>query len=169
MFLLKNIIYILILITCLACNVTEQHNPFDDNFNIKIERFAKNSDTLSAGCGYFNYENNYEAPNLYYQIHIDAPSKIVAKGFSYSIDTFEVSRLSPLDSIIALPFDSIKLNASLSRYEYQVLRRKDRQIIIHHIQKRDTISLPIKLFFNDKTTPQTSIRKTIYYKGVSSD
>ena len=168
---MKHIIYISILLVNGACKEVPNYNPFDDQFNISVNRLVKDKcDTVSAGCGYFNLVNNQEKLNSYYQVYITEFDHVVAKGFNTTIDTFQlVNYLNKyddairVDSVLNLPIDIESLNKDFRKYGYQIDHQNGKFLTIVNYMNMDTIHL--KLEANDLPTEQGLVRSIGYFKS----
>ena len=149
---MKKLIYLLIFISLTSCKEKPNYNPFDNQFNISIKSLTKDDcDTISAGCGYFNLTQKNEKLKTYYQVYLEDFNKVVAKGFSYALDTFQlnipngvVDNKPLVDSIMTLPIDREQSNEEFGRHGYKIHSRNGRSFLITNIEILDTIKLEMK-------------------------
>lgn len=148
----KMILSIIIAVYLTSCKKEPTYNPFDQVFDISIGQVVKNGcDTLSAGCGFFNLAEKSSPSYMYYQIHSENFQQVVAKGFTYHVDTF--AKINIADSYSAKEHDSImnvainidRLNSQIDKYSYNYLDHKEDSIRIVNAEIQDTINLRMKM------------------------
>ncbi|CAL2088670.1 hypothetical protein [Tenacibaculum sp. 190524A05c] len=147
------ILFSISLLYFISCKETPNYNPFDDQFDVNVSKLIKdNCDTISAGCGYFNLQENSGRLRTYYQIYMDDWRKVVAKGFNYSLDTMQIDTSniskSQYKSIInnLNNLDVKKLNSELRKFNFSYLKKEESIIFIHN--SVDTLSLELFTDFN---------------------
>jgi len=153
---MNKIALILILILFISCKEKPTYNPFDDQFNISVSQLVRDKyDTISAGCGYFNLTKNSGKFRPYYQIYADDFHKILAKGFTYEIDSFVIPKIhdgalmqQQMDSIRNLPFDKKTMNTELGKFGYQIIQQESDTLKIINKDTKDTIITRIRLSTN---------------------
>lgn len=161
---------IVIAIITISCKEKPNYNPFDEQFDVSVNSLISDKcDTISAGCGYFNLIKNEGKLKPYYQVHIEEFDQVVAKGFSYVLDTFRVANYkdkctneTKLDSIKMLPLDRYALNKELGKYGYQISTRINSSIQIVNFELSDTINL--ELYLNSILGSRNWVRGIEYYK-----
>ncbi len=85
---MKKSIIFLILIIFIGCKPSPTYNAFDKEFDISLSEVVNDRcDTITVGCGYFNFRQKKGRLKNYYQVYMDDWNKVVAKGFDYSLDT----------------------------------------------------------------------------------
>ena len=152
-----------------ACKEKPTYNPFDDQYNIAVSALVNDQcDTISAGCGYFNLIQKSGHLKTYYQYFMEDPNEIVAKGFHYVIDSFEVeinngrvyTNHELMDSIIHLPMNKNRLNTALNPFDYKIFRRDKEKVHIVNELKKDTIILYIR-------TGDDGIHNDVLYRVIN--
>ncbi|MEN8120441.1 MAG: hypothetical protein ABFS35_08850 [Bacteroidota bacterium] len=161
------LIAIMILI---ACKQSPNYNPFDNQFDISVKDFTNNRcDTISAGCGYFNLQITSGKLRPFYQIHYDNFNEVVAKGFTYYVDTNSLVGMNDiydeyvLDSILNSFIDFKELSIELSRFNYIFSEQKGELIKIIKKDMTDTISLRLGIYPIEKDS--IAVREISYWKG----
>lgn len=153
-----------------ACKEKPTYNPFDDQYNVSVNQLIKdNCDSISAGCGYFNLIQRSGRLKTYYQTFLEEPNKVVAKGFSYTIDSFQVqinhgriyTNKTYIDSIENLSINNELLNKELQVFGYKMYRRDHDTILITNDRKHDTIQLYIRA--TDNGIDQDKLYRVIHY------
>lgn len=150
---------------------TPTYNPFDDVFDIDTHQLTQ-CDTISAGCGYFNFQpRNDKRLKMSYQIFCD---NVVAKCFTYAEDTIPIpekyNQENYIDSIKNLPIDIKEFNEALSEFDYVYLDKIMEKYVdtyypkirIIHKNHLDTASLYWDISEEDSTK---LIRTISYFKG----
>jgi hypothetical protein len=126
---MKKSIIILILITLNSCKPSPTYNAFDNEFNISIREVVKNgSDTITVGCGYFNYRQKKGRLRNYYQIYVDDWNNVVAKGFDYFLDTLNIKGEKNYEKIRSLKISNSQINeldSELRKYGYRFHDQKE--------------------------------------------
>ena len=86
---MKYSISIILIITLNACGKPRPtFNPFDTLFDADIVQIRNEcTDTISAGCGYFNLTKNHGNHQVYYQVR-EGQNEVFAKGIVIPLDTF---------------------------------------------------------------------------------
>ena len=152
---MKNIIVkILIVISIISCKEKPNYNPFDEQFNVSVNRlFQDNCDTIPVECGYYNLTKNHGKLRPYYQVYINDFSKVVGKGFIYEMDTFRVkgfqdryTNKSQIDSILNLPINESELNQEFGKFGYEIFSRNLDTIKIVNSDKNDTIDFNLDTY-----------------------
>jgi hypothetical protein len=102
-----------------------------------------------AECGYFNLADTIH--NHYYQVYFDDMKEVIAKGFSYRLDTFYLkpSQIknrddSFLDSLIILPMDRNRLNNELNYFGFQIDERIQETVRISQLDRDFMVDLEIE-------------------------
>jgi len=148
---MKLTIILLFFVVILSCKEKPTYNPFDDQYNVAVSELVKdNCDTLSAGCGYFNLIQRSGRFKTYYQTFMEKPNHVVAKGFSYVIDSFETQKDISLrindsftDSILDLPINQQALDNELKKFDYKIYKRAFDNVFIINDKINDTIRVSI--------------------------
>ncbi len=128
----------------IGCKEAPNYNPFDDQFDINVNRLIKDKcDTINTGCGYWNLQENSGRLRTYYQIYADDWRKVVAKGFSYyvdiqRIDTYKLKH-TEIDSILYQQIDTKILNKELEKYKFRFLKLEQNKVYIN--KGKDTLEL----------------------------
>lgn len=156
--------------TFFSCKEQPNYNPFDNQINISTDKLAEDGiDTISAGCGYFNLTQKKKNFRTYYQVFNDDYDSVLAKGFSYIIDTMALYQGKPnlyrtrdLDSVCKLPFDQSLFNMEIGNFGYKVLSQNDNIVYIVN-SRMDTIPLSINYFHSEG---EDVIRSFDFYKQV---
>lgn len=167
----NSILKILLLLSMISCKEQANYNPFDEQFDVSVSKLIKdNCDTISAGCGYFNLIKREGKLKPYYQIFIEDFHQVVAKGFSYPIDTFRdvnfeafYSDNSKIDSLLRLPLNEEAMNKEFRHYGYAINSRDKASIQIVNSQISDTINL--ELDFYPVFENQYFVRGIEYFKS----
>jgi hypothetical protein len=149
---MKNLfLFVLISIFLFACKPTPTHNPFDDVFDVSVHQLIEEGcDTVNAGCGYVNFITRRKKFRTYYQVYGgDSFYKAVAKGFDYSMDTFQIpsSKVSDtkyIDSLIQKPFDFSGLEFELSQFDYHFFTNKGGLVVIGDGNSEKRIDVAIR-------------------------
>jgi len=171
-FTVKVCVFISSIIFIYGCRQTPNYNPFDDQFSISTKELARNGcDTIPAGCGYFNLQEPTGKFRVYYQVHIDNYEEVLAKGFTYIVDTFKMKKPNDLpndilfDSICNLPFKIEPLQKEIDKFNYSVVYLKDHIVILSNKELLDTVYLgfDVDLSFTEKEL--IIIREMNYYKS----
>lgn len=161
---------ILVFIT-INCNRTKAHNPFDNDFSISIKEFISNGcDTISAGCGYFNLQEKAGDFRIYYQIYDENNDEVLAKGFTYYLDTFKMERPKHpneaiFDSISNLPIKIDSLIIELAKFNYSVLDTNKNVISVTNIEILDTIYLDFVSEISFTENELIVVRRMTHYKS----
>ena len=150
----KIIVNIIIVISIISCKEKPNYNPFDEQFDVSVNTLIRdNCDTISAGCGYFNLVKREGKLKPYYQVYMEDFSEVVAKGFSYEIDTFRIRNFKDiytneikLDSIKNLPIDKEEFNKEFGKFGYKINSRVNSSIQIVNAQLMDTIDLELDAY-----------------------
>jgi len=107
-----------------SCKPEPTYNPFDSVFNIDVNELVENNcDTISAGCGYFNLSKNFGEYSVFYQINIEAPSVVLAKGLTLHVDTITTSKrkndyVQSIDDLFEnQPIDTLRIDLFLKRFQ----------------------------------------------------
>ena len=86
-------------------------------------------------------------------MYIEDFNQVIAKGFTYEIDTFRIEGFrdnyldkNRIDSIINLPINIKELNEEFGRYGYKILSRNMETIQILNTEITDTIELNLAAF-----------------------
>ena len=177
---MKRLFYLcLALLFCLGIMFYKQtptYNPFDDVFDIDTHQLVA-CDTISAGCGYFNfYPKTDKRLKVSYQIYAEDVEDVIAKCFSYDEDTcmipsdYDYEEL--LDSLANLPIDVEELNNALAEFDYVYLDKiMEKNIdtyypVIRLISKNKLDTVMADLYCNISEEDSTKIIRTInYFKG----
>ena len=126
---------ILILICCLSlinCKEKPSYNPFDDQFDLDRNDLIKSGmDTVIAGCGYYNLTFKNKKFSPFYHYHFDDDNEVLAKGFTYIIDSIH-SKTSNLDSIKSLYYSLSDINKSLKKFNKK-LKKENNKLVINNI------------------------------------
>jgi len=138
----------------ISCKEEPNYNPFDNQFDVSVRQLiADNCDTIPAGCGYFNLIKRTGKLRPYYQFYMEDPFQIVAKGFTYEIDTFSARGYENkafnkvlIDSVINLPINEKELSKEIEKFGYQFLSRKSKYVLISNEIKMDTIQLQLDVY-----------------------
>ncbi|CAL2080280.1 hypothetical protein [Tenacibaculum sp. 190524A05c] len=137
----------------IGCKEIPNYNPFDDQFDINVNRLIKDKcDTIPFCCGYFNLQQNSGKLRSYYQIHNDNWNKVVRKGFTYYADTLILDKNIHLtkfeyDSIL---YQNIKINSlkkELEKFNYTIIKQVRGNVFAE--KNRDTIQLELSHDFLD--------------------
>lgn len=163
---MKTFAYLLIPFLLQSCKELPNYNPFDDQFNVSTSALVQDQcDTISAGCGFFNLIRKEGNLRTYYQIFNEDSKLIVAKGFSYSIDTFSIDTLYfnhnydiIYDSLQALPIRVKEINSELIRYGYQIANVNSESIQAVNSRTRDTVEINKHIFIEKGT-----IKRSLHY------
>lgn len=168
----KNIIF-LILIISISCKPSPTYNAFDKEFDISLNQVINDGcDTISAGCGYFNFRQKKGRLKNYYQVYIDDWNEVVAKGFDYSLDTLickseeeiEVKRYAKISRK-----NIVELNLELKKFGFIYNRQKKSEfgydrIEIVNSNLKDTIVLSL-VYFTEPNNDSLIYRELSYFKG----
>lgn len=155
----KNIVLILLLTTCFSCKEKPNYNPFDNQFNVSTNHLKKdNCDVMVAGCGYFNFQLPQGRLRPFYQVYDEEFNKVIAKGFTYYLDTFKIDDCSHDNHIYKKAIDSFKispvnievLNYEFDKYDYQFLSKDLSSITIFNSKTNDTINLFLTQSINNQ-------------------
>ena len=154
---MKKYITLLILVTLYSCKPSPSYNAFDDKFDISIRKVINNGcDTISAGCGYINLQQQKGRLRNYYQI-FGFNSGVVAKGFVFYLDTLNVvgeKKNTELRSLKIKNKDIESLNIELKKYGYKYYKQKKHEygsfIEIINYDIKDTVKLEVVLNWNEK-------------------
>lgn len=146
------VLFLLASIAFSSCKKNPTYNPFDKEFNISIKQVIKNKcDTIAAGCGYFNLRENSKPSYMYYQVYFEDFHEVVAKGYVYYIDTFEIHKFSDYyrsekrDSILNLSINKNDINEQIYKYNYNYLSQEENRVKIVGNEDEDTLIININL------------------------
>jgi len=161
--------FIILMLVFACCKEEPSYNPFDEQFNVSVSQVVKNEcDTIPAGCGYINLKEKEGRGRTYYQVSYDFFDEVVAKGFIYDVDTFEVDYYQGyyldrklVDSLKQFFIPTEHLNKNLSKYEYSFLDRSDNIVRISNTRKQDTIEL--KVTISEANSKNQIVRTLEYY------
>ena len=149
----KLLLFLCISLLIFSCKKSPNYNPFDNQFNINVSALIKDKcDTINAGCGYWNLQENSGRLRTYYQIYVPNFNNVVAKGFTYYLDTIQIdtinTSLNQYKSIIKNldNLDIEKLNNELIKFNFSFLKKEERQVYIHNT--KDTFNLELFTDFN---------------------
>ena len=150
----KTMLPLILLAFFSSCKEEPNYNPFDDQFNVSVESILVNGcDTISAGCGWLNFQVKSGKLRPYYQVDSGEDFyRVVAKGFEYYVDTIKLkgnafySNVKLQDSILNLPFNKIELNSELRRFGYEILSIDSNRINVVNQVKKDTANLRLDVF-----------------------
>ena len=167
---MKSIVQIVIILSVFSCGENPNYNPFDNQFNVSINQLANdNCDTISAGCGYYNLTQKKGNLKTYYQVYSEDFKKVLAKGFSYTLDTTSTITQNEnddintiIDSIIKLPINREQVNKELGKFGYRLHLRNRELIQIENNNTLDTINLRMK--HSLEVDSQYLIRYIDYFK-----
>ena len=161
------------LITLNSCKPSPTYNAFDKEFDISIKEVVKNGcDTITVGCGYFNYREKKGRLRNYYQIYVKDWNDVVAKGFDYFLDTLNVKGEKEFRRIRSLKISNFQineLNSELKKYGYKFHEQKKGEFgrnivkIINEVSKEE-IKLETMLTWKDEKD-SIIYRELGYFKG----
>lgn len=148
---MRKLILLLLVSCCLFnCKPSPTHNPFDEVFDVSISKLIEEGcDTVNVGCAYFNLTSKQRKFRTYYQVDAgDNFYKAVAKGFTYSMDTFRVPASKAydenyLDSLFQKPYDFSGLEFELSRFDYHVYSQESAKVTIGSGDRSTKIDISI--------------------------
>jgi len=156
---MKKILIIIFLFT--ACSLKEEpnYNPFDDQFNISVNSLIKDGcDTISAGCGYFNFRVSEGRVRPYYQVFDDDWHKVVAKGFDFRIDSFIDNSKNIKgfdyryrDSIWNLPLPIKEMNKELQPFSSSIIDHQMEFVLLINDLNQDTLNAYLGCEQNDES------------------
>ena len=88
---LRSLVGIILVTASLSCSKPEPtFDPFDDVYNVNMNRVRSLSDTLvSAGCGFFNYMKTFDGFSVGYQFYVDDSEEVCAKVAGFMLDTIQ--------------------------------------------------------------------------------
>ncbi|CAM1341324.1 hypothetical protein [Tenacibaculum amylolyticum] len=140
----NSIIFISILTSIISCKETPNYNPFDNQFNVSVSKLIKDKcDTIDAGCGYRNLQQNSGKLRTYYQVFFGDFENVLAKGFSYYLDTIKIDTTSIYkinrDSILYKKINPALLDKELHKFNYKYLKQENNNVFITN--NKDTLSL----------------------------
>lgn len=152
---------------------TPTYNPFDDVFDVDTNQLSE-CDTISAGCGYFNfYPKSDKRLKIYYQIYAENIDNVIAKGFYYEEDTFtipnhyEYQQIS--DSLNNLSIDVKEFNHALKEFDYVYLDKIMEKNVdtyypkIRIVEKNHLDTITTSLYWHVSEEDSTKIVRTISY------
>lgn len=148
-----------ILLLLVSCDITPNYDPFDDRFNVSVDKIIANGcDTISAGCGYFNLTRTDGLRNPYYQIYQENFDQVVAKGFDFIVDTVVVDEYEyDLRLFEWTPKYTMAFEEALEAYGYELQKTTDSSILIVKNEELDTIELAKHISYLDTTRVQLFI------------
>lgn len=148
-----------ILLLLVSCEITPNYDPFDDRFNVSVDKIIANGcDSISAGCGYFNLTRTDGLLNPYYQIYQEDFDQIVAKGFDFIVDTVVVDEYEDdLRFFAWTPEYTMAFEEALEAYGYKLQKTTDSSIVIVNKEKLDTIELAKRVSYLDTTHAQICV------------
>ena len=148
-----------ILLLLVSCDITPNYDPFDDQFNVSVDKIIANGcDTISAGCGYFNLTRTDGLLNPYYQIYQKNFDQVVAKGFDFIVDTVVVDEYEhDLRFFEWTPEYNLAFEEALEAYGYELQKTTDSSILIVKNEEFDTIELAKHISYLDTTRVQLFI------------
>ena len=170
---MKNIFILLIITIIYSCKPSPTYNAFDNEFDISIREVVKNgSDTITVGCGYFNYREKKGRLRNYYQVYVKDWNSVVAKGFDYFLDTLDIKGIKEFGKIRSLKISNsqiIELNSELKKYGYKFYEQKKGEfgnnfvLIINEVSKE---KIKLETMLNWKNEKDSIIyRELSYFKG----
>lgn len=168
---MNKIIYYLIinLLIISGCN-EKQHatlNPFDSQFDINMTNLYQHvSDTLPAGCGYFNLIIEKEKHQIYYQVY-EFHDTIEGKGLSLTIDSLQVRNYTDKsndDSVIAVlrakPFDTSIVDQIMASYKMIRTNNITPWTLTYMDEHRNRFDLSINISFYESSS---QVKKNLNY------
>ena len=156
-----------------SCKPSPTYNAFDKEFDISIREVVKNGcDTITVGCGYFNYREKKGRLRNYYQVYVKDWNNVVAKGFDYFLDTLDIKGKKEFGKIRSLKISNsqiIELNSELKKYGYKFYEQKKGEfgnnfvLIINEVSKE---KIKLETMLNWKNEKDSIIyRELNYFKG----
>ena len=170
---MKNIFIILITAIFYSCKPSPTYNAFDNEFDISIREVVKNgSDTITVGCGYFNYREKKGRLRNYYQVYVKDWNNVVAKGFDYFLDTLDIKGEKEFGKIRSLKISTsqiIELNSELKKYGYKFYDQKEGEFgtnFVRIINETSQEKIKLETLIKWKNQKDSIIYRELgYFKG----
>ena len=166
---MKKVIFLIPVLILIGCKPSPSYNPFDSQFDISVNNLIKDGcDSIYAGGGYINLQVTYGNLRPYYQVHADKFNNVVAKGFTYYVDTNSLAGMNDiyneytLDSILSSFIDFEKFNLELRKFNYVFLEHNGEEVKIFKEEMSDTLILSLWIYHNGNDS--IAIREISYWK-----
>ena len=142
------------LLVC-GCKEVPTYNPFDQQINVSVQKLAEDGcDTLGGMCGYFNLMLSKHKLKPYYQVFAEDFDEVIAKGFVYDIDTFQMQAKDNYedlkDSILSSSYDEKLFNSELLRFDYSLVSSHQNSVIIKNNKTNKKVRLSHDIYLDNK-------------------
>lgn len=165
---MKKNLTILIIFFLSSCMPSPTYNAFDNQFDISIREVIKNGcDTITVGCGFFNLQQKEGRLRNFYQIYVDDWNKVEAKGFSYILDTINVTGFENYNEFgkIKISKQEVKnFNIELIKYNYTFLDQYDgKEYDLRIIENNTRDTLYLQILWSWAKEKDSTVQRTIEY------